>query len=73
MVPLALINLNKRVEPNWDLTIAQARFPMDICDTGNNMPFQVCKYIDGINHVSRIAYLADCDLELAREAIAHLL
>jgi len=31
------------------------------------------KYIDGINHVSRIANLADCDLELTRQAISHLL
>lgn len=34
---------------------------------------KVCGYIDGTNHVSRIAYLADCDLELTRKAIRHLL
>ncbi|KAF9454676.1 NPR2-domain-containing protein [Macrolepiota fuliginosa MF-IS2] len=56
MVPLALINLSKRVEDNWDLTMAK-----------------VCKYIDGTNHVSRIAYLADCDIALTRQAISHLL
>ncbi|KAF8577354.1 NPR2-domain-containing protein [Ramaria rubella] len=55
-VPLSLINIQKRVEPNWDLTMAK-----------------VCKHIDGINHVSRIANLADCDLELTRQAISHLL
>ncbi|KZT26401.1 NPR2-domain-containing protein [Neolentinus lepideus HHB14362 ss-1] len=55
-VPLALINLAKRIEPNWDLTIGK-----------------VIKHIDGVNHVSRIAYLADCDLDLTREAISHLL
>lgn len=34
---------------------------------------QVCQYIDGTNHVSRIADLADCDIELTRQAISHLL
>lgn len=55
-VPLALIGLTKRVEENWDLTVAK-----------------VSKFIDGTNHVARIARLADCDLELTREAISHLL
>lgn len=56
MVPLSLINLEKIIEPNWDLTMAK-----------------VCQYIDGTNHVSRIADLADCDIELTRQAISHLL
>ncbi|EDR14383.1 uncharacterized protein LACBIDRAFT_244738 [Laccaria bicolor S238N-H82] len=56
MVPLALINLSKRIEDNWDLTMAK-----------------VCNYIDGINHISRIAQLADCDISLTRQAISHLL
>ncbi|KAG7092567.1 hypothetical protein E1B28_008915 [Marasmius oreades] len=56
MVPLALINLTKRIEDNWDLTMAK-----------------VCRHINGINHVSRIAYLADCDIKLTRSAISHLL
>lgn len=34
---------------------------------------KVCGYINGVNHVRRIAQLADCDLELTRQAIAHLL
>ncbi|KAG5653846.1 hypothetical protein H0H81_010119 [Sphagnurus paluster] len=56
MVPLALINITKRVEDNWDLTMVK-----------------VCKFIDGTNHVSRIAHLADCDIVLTRQAISHLL
>ncbi|KLO11895.1 NPR2-domain-containing protein [Schizopora paradoxa] len=55
-VPVALINLKKRIEDNWDLTMTK-----------------VCQYIDGTNHVKRIAYLADCDVELTRSAISHLL
>ncbi|KDQ33477.1 hypothetical protein PLEOSDRAFT_1031803 [Pleurotus ostreatus PC15] len=56
MVPVALINLCRRIEPNWDLTIAK-----------------VCTHIDGVNHISKIAYLADCDIDLTRQAISHLL
>ncbi|KAF8637350.1 hypothetical protein AX17_002849 [Amanita inopinata Kibby_2008] len=56
MVPLALINLSKRIEDNWDLTMVK-----------------VCKHIDGVNHISRIAHLADCDIALTRLAISHLL
>ncbi|KAH7929743.1 NPR2-domain-containing protein [Leucogyrophana mollusca] len=56
MVPLALINLSKRIEDNWDLTMKK-----------------VCRFVDGVNHVSRIAQLADCDLELTRQSISHLL
>ncbi|KAF8969814.1 nitrogen permease regulator 2-domain-containing protein [Flammula alnicola] len=56
MVPLALINLSKRIEENWDLTM-----------------LKVCKHINGVNHVSRIAHLADCDISLTRQAISHLL
>ncbi|KAK7693728.1 hypothetical protein QCA50_003300 [Cerrena zonata] len=33
---------------------------------------KVCEFIDGVNHIARIAQLADCDIALAREAIAHL-
>ncbi|KAH9935038.1 nitrogen permease regulator 2-domain-containing protein [Fomitopsis serialis] len=55
-VPLALIDIRKRIEPNWDLTM-----------------MRVCQYIDGTNHVSRIARLAECDIDLTRQAIAHLL
>ncbi|KZT70125.1 NPR2-domain-containing protein [Daedalea quercina L-15889] len=56
MVPLTLIDIRKRIEPNWDLTMVK-----------------VCQFIDGTNHVSRIARLAECDLDLTRQAIAHLL
>ncbi|KAI0273349.1 nitrogen permease regulator 2-domain-containing protein [Gloeopeniophorella convolvens] len=56
MVPVALVNFDKIIEPNWDLTMAK-----------------VCQYIDGSNHVARIANLAGCDIVLTRQAISHLL
>jgi hypothetical protein len=51
-----LINLSKRIEANWDLTMQR-----------------VCRHVDGTNHVGRISHLADCDLELTRLAVSHLL
>ncbi|KAJ3862224.1 nitrogen permease regulator 2-domain-containing protein [Lentinula novae-zelandiae] len=59
MVPIALINLVRRIEDNWDLTMSKV-FPLNSLDAG-------------VNHVSRIAHLADCDVNLTREAISHLL
>ncbi|KAK0503410.1 nitrogen permease regulator 2-domain-containing protein [Armillaria luteobubalina] len=56
MVPVALINLSRQIEENWDLTMVK-----------------ICQFIDGTNHVGRIARLADCDSCFARQAIAHLL
>jgi hypothetical protein len=72
MVPLALINLSKRIEDNWDLTMAKVWMTTRL--TYRNLrKRQVCRFIDGTNHVSRIAYLANCDLKLTRHAISHLL
>lgn len=34
---------------------------------------QVYPHIDGINHVAKIALLAECDVSLVREAVSHLL
>lgn len=34
---------------------------------------QVCEFVDGVNHVSKIAHLADCDKDLTRKAVQHLL
>ncbi|KIY72062.1 NPR2-domain-containing protein [Cylindrobasidium torrendii FP15055 ss-10] len=56
MVPVALINVSKQIEDNWDLTMVK-----------------VLAHIDGVNHVSRIAKLAEVDIHYARKAIAHLL
>ncbi|KAG8966237.1 Nitrogen permease regulator 2 [Tulasnella sp. 419] len=55
-VPVALINLQKRMDPSWDLTVAK-----------------ICPYINGVNHVRKIADLADVDPLLARMAMEHLL
>ncbi|KAJ3524319.1 hypothetical protein NM688_g8584 [Phlebia brevispora] len=70
-VPLALIGLTKRIEPNWDLTVAKASILNPVRSISDR--HQICPYIDGVNHVARIARLADCDLELTRQAISHLL
>ncbi|KAE8257066.1 hypothetical protein A4X13_0g2596 [Tilletia indica] len=55
-VPVALLDLGKRVDDNWDLTMKKI-FP----------------FINGVNHVKRIAELADADLGLTRQCMEHLL
>ncbi|KAF8606956.1 NPR2-domain-containing protein [Ceratobasidium sp. AG-I] len=55
-VPVALINIEKRMDENWDLSMAR-----------------VVKYVDGVNHVKKIAELADVDLDLGRLCVQHLL
>ncbi len=71
MVPVTLIRLSRLLEDNWDLTMVKVRIRDPECTLAYNT--QVCKFIDGVNHVSRIAQLAECDVELVRMAIAHLL
>ncbi|KAN0139549.1 Nitrogen permease regulator 2 domain containing protein [Lactarius tabidus] len=56
MTPVALINFDNVIEPNWDLTMAK-----------------VCQYVDGTNHVTRIAHLGGCYITLTCKAISHLL
>ncbi|KAL9934779.1 hypothetical protein V8E36_006554 [Tilletia maclaganii] len=55
-VPVALLDLRKRVDANWDLTMAK-----------------IFRFIDGVNHVKKIAELADADLGLTRQCMEHLL
>ena len=73
MVPVALINLKKAVEDDWDLTMVKVSSLFSPVSARNDRHSQICKFIDGTNHVSRIAHLADCDPALTREAISHLL
>jgi len=73
MVPVALIKFENIMEQNWDLTMTKVRSlqqPLSVLIVDHH---QVCKYIDGTNHIARIAHLADCDIALTRQAIAHLL
>ncbi|KAF8201523.1 nitrogen permease regulator 2-domain-containing protein [Pholiota molesta] len=60
-VPLALINLSKRIEDNWDLTMQKVISLFKV-------PLMVTE-----GDISRIAHLADCDISLTRQAISHLL
>ncbi|KAK7054766.1 Nitrogen permease regulator 2 [Paramarasmius palmivorus] len=73
MVPVALINLSKRIEDNWDITMAKVHSSFESFHFGDMNIIQVCRHINGVNHISRIASLADCDIKLTRAAISHLL
>ncbi|GAA6026777.1 hypothetical protein JCM8097_005853 [Rhodosporidiobolus ruineniae] len=58
---------------NWDVPIAVA--PLESMKSYNwdVTLYKVCSFIDGVNHVKRIAELAEVDLFLARQSIQHLI
>ncbi|KAI0797599.1 nitrogen permease regulator 2-domain-containing protein [Abortiporus biennis] len=58
---------------DWDIPLALISLTRRVEDNWDLTIVKVCQYIDGVNHVSRIAQLAECDLDLTREAVAHLL
>jgi hypothetical protein len=79
-VPVAVTNLEQMKTRSWDVTLykASSLVPagLDSCVLGFLKPrferAQVCSFIDGVNHVKRIAELAEVDLYLARQCIQHL-
>ncbi|KAF8623497.1 hypothetical protein AX15_006280 [Amanita polypyramis BW_CC] len=58
---------------DWMVPVALIRLGRLVEDNWDLTMVKVCRFIDGVNHVSRIAQLAECDIELTRLAIAHLL
>ncbi|KIJ26415.1 hypothetical protein M422DRAFT_785263 [Sphaerobolus stellatus SS14] len=58
---------------DWTVPLALINI-MDLIEPNWDVTMaKVVPHIDGVNYVSRIACLADCDLELTRQAISHLL
>lgn len=79
-VPVALLRLDRMIDANWDLTMTRVSgksgVPLNhtlFSDLDSFRPSQVCPFIDGINHVKRIAQMADADLELTRQCMEHLM
>ncbi|KAI0306352.1 nitrogen permease regulator 2-domain-containing protein [Multifurca ochricompacta] len=58
---------------DWMVPVALINFDNIIEQNWDLTMAKVCQYIDGINHVARIAHLAGCDVILTRQAISHLL
>ena len=58
---------------DWQVPIALVDLSLYIEANWDLALSKICPYVDGINHVSRIAALADCDIDFARKAILHLL
>ncbi|KAH9975156.1 nitrogen permease regulator 2-domain-containing protein [Russula compacta] len=58
---------------DWMVPVALIKFDNIVEQNWDLTMAQVCKYIDGTNHVARIAHLAGCDIVLTRQAISHLL
>ncbi|KAK4703250.1 nitrogen permease regulator 2, partial [Phenoliferia sp. Uapishka_3] len=57
----------------WDVPIAVTGLEAMKNGSWDVTLFKVCTFIDGVNHVKRIAELAEVDLNLARLCIQHLL
>ncbi|KAI6036335.1 nitrogen permease regulator 2-domain-containing protein [Pisolithus microcarpus] len=58
---------------DWQVPLALINLKSRVEDNWDLTVRKVCEHINGINHVRRIAQLADCDLQLTRQAVAHLL
>ncbi|KAI9453989.1 nitrogen permease regulator 2-domain-containing protein [Lactarius psammicola] len=58
---------------DWMVPVALINFDNVIEQNWDLTMAKVCQYIDGTNHVARIAHLAGCDIHLTRQAISHLL
>ncbi|GAA5919938.1 hypothetical protein JCM1841_000055 [Sporobolomyces salmonicolor] len=56
----------------WDVPIAVVALESMKSYSWDVTLFKVCSFIDGVNHVKRIAELAEVDLYLARMCIQHL-
>jgi hypothetical protein len=77
-VPIALVDLVKIQDANWDLLITRVRSNSAHCvilgeGVDSALSTQIIPFINGINHVARIAELADADTDLTRLGIEHLL
>ncbi|PVF95390.1 NPR2-domain-containing protein [Serendipita vermifera] len=55
-VPVPLIDLASRMEPNWDLTMRK-----------------ISPFIDGVDHVKKIAQKAEADLDLVKECVRQVM
>ncbi|CAL1705090.1 unnamed protein product [Somion occarium] len=58
---------------DWQVPLALINLKDRIRSNWDLTIVKICKYIDGVNHIARIATLADCDVALVREAVSHLL
>ncbi|GAA5913180.1 hypothetical protein JCM6882_005810 [Rhodosporidiobolus microsporus] len=56
----------------WDVPIAVAPLDSMKSYSWDITLYNICSFIDGVNHVKRIAELAEVDLYLARQCIQHL-
>ena len=86
-VPVALIDFQKLKDANWDITASKVSIKgvwmrlfsdestrsHELMETDATAVLQICQYIDGVQHVERIAQLADADLDSVRSCIQHFL
>lgn len=72
--PLALLTIaNPSDCEDWHVPVALVNLNEIKDDNWDITAARVAQFIDGINHVKRIAELADADPALTRETIKHML
>jgi hypothetical protein len=71
-VPVPLIDFNKVKDNNWDITAGRVRVSRLLGGLVLILR-QVSEHINGVNHVSRIAELADADIDCVRLCVQHFL
>ncbi|KAK4053119.1 Nitrogen permease regulator 2 [Microbotryomycetes sp. JL201] len=57
---------------NWDVPVAVAPLEALKDPSWDVTLFKICSFINGVNHVKRIAELAEVDIHLARLCVQHL-
>jgi hypothetical protein len=68
-----LISANPDTCEDWHVPVALADLNTLKDDNWDITAARVSEYIDGVNHVRRIAELADADPALTRETLRHML
>lgn len=58
---------------DWDVPVSLLDLSRRISDNWDLTMIKIIPFVNGVNHVKRIAQLADADLELSRQCIEHLL
>jgi hypothetical protein len=75
-VPVPLIDFNKVKDDNWDITaqrVSVAAMQRSVVRPDVNRYRQVSEHINGVNHVHRIAELAEADVDCVRLCVQHFL
>ena len=70
-VPVPLIDIANRMEANWDLTMRKVW--NILCVLSHLTGIQVVPFINGVDHVKKIAQKAEADIALVKECMSQVM